>query len=122
MCLDDNTKHIRVLEKECILNFLHGLNRNLMKLAVMFLELKEPLPSIREVFVVVQREKNCKLVMMVSQPLSHLIQPSSLTTIKDLSINVFIRNTCKLKNCWKPNNHLSHPELRSSDRLRISQF
>ena len=56
-CYADSTKYSKMIEKNCVFDFLHGLNHDLDEVKGRILGTK-PLPSLREVFVEVQREES----------------------------------------------------------------
>lgn len=62
-CAIDNAKYKKMLEKECVFEFLAGLSSDLDKVCGRVLD-KEHLPSTREVFSYVRREESRKIVIM----------------------------------------------------------
>ena len=62
-CVEDGKKYEKMIEKERVFDFLHGLNADLDEVRGRLLGTK-PFPSIREVFVEVMREESRKRVML----------------------------------------------------------
>ena len=58
-CVEDGVKYTKMVEKEQVFDFLHGLNSDLDKVQGRLLRTK-PFPSIREAFVEVRREESHK--------------------------------------------------------------
>lgn len=62
-CKDDASFYQKMLDRERLFDFLHGLNRELDEVRGRILG-KSPLPSVREAFAEVRREESRKRVMM----------------------------------------------------------
>lgn len=76
----DSIKYNKMVEKDWIFDFLHGLNSDLDEMHGRILGTK-PLPSLREVFVEVRwEESQCKVVLQSADDLSH--QQSALATVR----------------------------------------
>ena len=78
----DNNKYNKMIEKDRIFDFLHGLNPILDEIRGRILGTK-PLPSLKEVFAKVKREENRHKVMLQHQ--TNLVLPhqnSALASIK----------------------------------------
>ena len=65
-CAEDNAHYCKILEKERAFDFLAGLNKELDEVRGQILG-KEPLPSVREIFSEVQREKSRPKVTLGEQ-------------------------------------------------------
>ena len=64
-CSDDGNTYNQMLEKDRVFDFLQGLNKDLDEVRGRILGVK-PLPSLREVFSEVRREKSQRRVMLTS--------------------------------------------------------
>ncbi|XP_074352301.1 uncharacterized protein LOC141691461 [Apium graveolens] len=64
-CSDDASYYQKMLDRERLFDFLHGLNRELDEVCGRLLG-KNPLPSVREAFAEVRREESRKRVMLGS--------------------------------------------------------
>ena len=62
-CAIDSAYSKKIMEKKRVFKFLTRLNKELDEVCGWILS-KEPLPSIREMFVKLRREENCTSVMM----------------------------------------------------------
>ena len=65
-CAEDNAHYCKILEKERAFDFLAGLNKELDEVRGQILG-KEPLPSVREIFSEVRREKSRPKVTLGEQ-------------------------------------------------------
>ncbi|KAL5736785.1 hypothetical protein ACOSP7_031220 [Xanthoceras sorbifolium] len=149
-CTEDSIKYKKVVENERIFKCLLGLNKNLDKVRGRVLSTK-PLPSIREAFSEVQREKSRKILMLgnfTKQPppkvqlwsleglTSQAMTTSEkvglgVTTVKDLDTlkRHFARYTANLQTGNHPDTNMTAkvgdtwlPEKRLNDRIcRLQQ-
>ena len=62
-CIKDSTKYTKMLEKERIFDFLHGLNKDLDEVCGCLLSTK-PFPSIKEALAEIKREESREWVMI----------------------------------------------------------
>lgn len=78
-CPDDASSYQKMLDRERLFDFLHGLNRDLDEVRGRLLG-KNPLPSIREAFAEVRREESRKRVMLGPPTVAAETDQSALTT------------------------------------------
>ena len=82
VCPDYSVRYTKKLEKEMLVAFLHGLNKDLDEVRGRILGTK-PLPGIQDAFAKIRREESRKRVMLKTfkDPLAKsLLQNSTLVT------------------------------------------
>ncbi|XP_052209404.1 uncharacterized protein LOC127812895 isoform X2 [Diospyros lotus] len=94
-CKADGLKYSKMLEKERVFDFFHGLNSDLDEVRGRLLGTK-PLPSLREVFAEVRREESRKRVMLTATD-SHTSSALAATKREEFS-----RDKPWCEHCNKP--------------------